>query len=285
MKTNRRDFFKVSGFGIVSATIPTFPSVSIINNPGNTGKCDFQLGIASYSLRKFLLEDTLVICNRLGINKIALKSFHLPMDASDEEIKLTIEKCNNAGVEVYGGGAIPMKNKEDIDIAFEYARKAGMKVVIGVPEHELIPYVESKVKEYDIKMAIHNHGPHDNKYPTVKSAYERIKSLDLRMGLCIDIGHIVRGGNDPSDDAQKFFDRIHDIHVKDIDQINENGKDCEIGRGVIDFPKFLKTLADLDYKGVLSLEYEKDEDDPLPGMAESFGYIRGILVTMKNNNK
>lgn len=282
MKTNRRNFLKVSGLGFAATTIPTFSyALTLKSRMKNSTTESFQLGIATYSLRKFTLEDTLVVCNKLGIKKIALKSFHLPLDSTEEQIKFAIQKCNDAGVEVYAVGAISLLSKDEIDNAFEYARKVGVNLIVGVPEHDLIPYVENKVKVYDIKVAIHNHGPQDKRYPTVKSAYEKIKSLDPRLGLCLDIGHIERGEIDPSIDTQEFFDRIFDFHIKDIDQANENGKDCEIGRGVIDFQKFLNTVSQLNYTGLLSLEYEKDENDPLPGMAESFGYVRGVLATLK----
>jgi sugar phosphate isomerase/epimerase len=155
-----------------------------------------------------------------------------------------------------------------------------MKVIIGVPSHELLKYVEGKVKKYDIKLAIHNHGPGDKVYPSAESAYVLIKDMDKRMGLCIDIGHTKRIGRNPEQDLKDFFDRVFDIHVKDVTKAAKDGKTCIIGRGVIDFPPFLKVVKKLNYKGTLALEYEADANDPLPGMMESFGYLKGIIATM-----
>ena len=155
-----------------------------------------------------------------------------------------------------------------------------MTTIIGVPKHELLALVNKKVQEYDIKVAIHNHGPGDKVYPTPRSAYERITELDKRVGLCIDIGHTQRAGEDPSEAAEKFADRLLDVHIKDVSASTVEGKTVEMGRGVIDIPRFVKTLLKINYADVVSFEYEKDEQDPLPGVAESVGYVRGVLATI-----
>jgi len=242
----------------------------------------FKLGIASYTFRKFSLDETLAFTRQLDMDQISLKSFHLKLDASDAEIAEAVQKCKNAGIHIYAGGVIYMTSKEEVDQAFEYARKAGMKLIIGVPDHELLPYVESKVKEYDIKLAIHNHGPGDKLYPSAESAYELIKDMDPRMGLCIDIGHTKRIGRSPSRDVTDFFDRVFDIHMKDVTQADHDGVSCTVGHGVIDFKAFLADLIDLGYAGVVAFEYEADGDNPMPGTAESVGYIRGMLAAIQS---
>ena len=170
-----------------------------------------------------------------------------------------------------------MRNEEEVNNAFEYARLAGMKVIIGVPEHNLLPLVEEKVKEYDIQVAIHNHGPGDDVYPTPASIAEKVSDLDPRIGICIDIGHTVRIGSDLLQETEDYFDRILDVHIKDESEATAEGTTIEIGRGVIDIPAFLKLLIDKGYSHMVSFEFEKDEDDPLAGLAESVGYVRGVL--------
>lgn len=140
--------------------------------------------------------------------------------------------------------------------------------------------MNKKVQQYDIKVAIHNHGPGDKVYPTPASAYERIKGLDRRIGLCNDTGHTQRAGVDPSESAERFADRLLDVHIKDVSAAKPQGRTVEIGRGVIDIPKFVRTLLKLKYTGVVSFEHEKDENNPLPGLAESVGYVRGVLATI-----
>jgi sugar phosphate isomerase/epimerase len=214
---------------------------------------------------------------RLDISKLCLKSMHMPLDSAPEEIKNMAAKVREAGIDLYGGGVIYMTSAEEVENAFTYAHLAGMQVIVGVPEHHLLDQCDKKVRETGIKLAIHNHGPGDNKYPTPESAYKLIKNMDPGMGLCVDIGHTTRIGEDPIADTARFMDRVLDIHIKDEDKAEASGQTCEIGHGVIDIPGFLKMLLDKKYSGVLSFEYEKDGKDPLDGLAESVGYVRGVL--------
>lgn len=280
--TNRRTFLKAAGIGIAASAIPGIAMAGPLAAEAEGGKDDspFELGIASYSLREFSREEALEMAKRCGVNRIAFKSMHLPLDADKETIKKAVEQCREKGIELYGGGVIYMKNRDEVDQAFEYAKTAGMDMIIGVPNHELLEYVEGKVKEYDIKLAIHNHGPGDKLYPSAQSAYDKIKNLDKRMGLCIDIGHTKRINRNPEQDVKDYFDRVHDIHIKDVTKAAPEGQTCIIGRGVIDFTSFMKALKKLGYKGTLALEYEADGKDPLPGMMESLGYVRGIMAMM-----
>lgn len=240
----------------------------------------FQLGLASYSTRKFTLEETIAMAKRLELDKLCLKSVHLPMEATADECRAAAEKAAAAGLDLYGCGVVTMSNEAHVHQAFNYAKAAGMKVIVGVPHPNVLPLVEQMVKQYDIKVAIHNHGPGDKMYPTPESAIERIKSLDKRIGLCIDIGHTARIGADPIEDVVRFADRLHDLHIKDVSAAAASGQTLEIGRGVIDMPAFLKALIQIGYAGVAALEYEKDAADPLPGMAESVGFVRGVLATL-----
>jgi len=286
-KSNRRNFLKLmtigTGLSVASLSENAVGKTSADKKESPdklTKKPKFELGMASYTLREFGLDDTIAITKRVALKKIAFKSFHLPLDSSDEQIKEVVAKVQQAGLILYGGGVIYMKNADEVNRAFEYAKAAGMKVIIGVPNHDLLPLVEQKVKEYNITLAIHNHGPGDKVYPTPQSAYEKLKGMDKRMGLCIDVGHTQRSGIDPSEAAIECADRLHDIHLKDVNESTGKGTTVEIGRGVIDIPKFLRTLIDIDYSGMASFEYEKDAKDPLPGLAESVGYTRGVLAAM-----
>lgn len=275
--TNRRNFLKAAGIGLAATTLPGLASAAGTSAESRKTKFDFQLGVASYSLRNFSREEALEMTVRCGIDRICFKSMHLPLDSDNAEIKQAVADCKEKGVTLYGGGVIYMKSKEEVDQAFEYAKTAGMDMIVGVPNHELLEYVEGKVKQYDIKLAIHNHGPGDDLYPSAESAYKLIKNMDKRMGLCIDIGHTKRINRDPEQDLKDFFDRVHDIHIKDVTAAKAEGKTCIIGRGVIDMPSFLETVVKMGYKGTLALEYEADGNDPLPGMMESFGYTKGVL--------
>lgn len=277
---NRRNFLKATGLGIAAAAVPGLANATVSQSVSSKSAFSFQLGVASYSFREFSQEQALDMTLRCGINRISFKSMHLPLYSDKETIAKAVALCKQKGITLYGGGVIYMKTKEEVDQAFEYAKAAGMEMIIGVPNHELLEYVEGKVKEYNIKLAIHNHGPGDLIYPSAESAYIKIKNMDKRMGLCIDIGHTKRINRDPEQDVKDFFDRVFDVHIKDVTKAEKDGETCIIGRGVINFPSFLKSLIKLGYKGTLALEYEAEGKDPLPGMMESFGYIRGVLATI-----
>jgi sugar phosphate isomerase/epimerase len=243
-------------------------------------KASLTLGLASYTFRKFSLDETIKFAQRVGLKRIALKSMHLPLEASPGEIKDAVSRIKAAGLELYGAGVIYMKTKEEVDQAFGYAKHAGLQVIIGVPDHELLPYTEQKVKEHNIRVAIHNHGPGDELYSSVNDIHDKIKNLDTRIGICMDIGHVVRIKEDPAALALKYKDRIYDCHLKDEDKREADGKPVEAGRGVIDLPAFLKAMQKINYTGTLAFEYEKDAEDPLPGLAESVGYVRGLMRMM-----
>ncbi|MEI6865307.1 sugar phosphate isomerase/epimerase family protein [Flavicella sp.] len=282
MSRNRRSFIKKSAAGILGVATLGIPEIAQASKKENKKEttATLKLGVASFSLRNFSMEEALDMTKRCGLNRITFKSMHLPLDSSKEEILKAVGICKDKGIELYGAGVIYMKSKEDVDQAFEYAKTAEIEMIVGVPNHDLLDYVEKKVKQYDIKLAIHNHGPGDKLYPSAESAYVLIKNMDSRMGLCIDIGHTKRIHREPEQDVKEFFDRVFDIHIKDVTKAEADGKTCIIGRGVINFTSFLNSITKLGYKGTLALEYEIEEKDPLPGMAESIGYIKGILTTL-----
>ncbi len=276
MHFSRRNFLRVSGAGLIATQAPGLLAANLPSSYKGP-ELPFQLGIASYTFREFSLEETIAMTQRLEINKLCLKSMHLPLELSPEEIQSESKKVSQAGIDLYGGGVIYMLTKEEVEHAFDYAKDAGMKVIVGVPEHELLELCNTKVKETGINLAIHNHGPGDDKYPSVESAYRLVEKMDPGMGLCIDIGHIARIGQDPIKETSRFMDRVLDIHIKDEDKAEEDGKTCEIGHGVIDIPGFLGMLLKENYNKIVSFEFEKDSKDPLPGLAESVGYVRGVL--------
>lgn len=274
MNIKRKDFLKTLGLSgaalMINSGTMAAPAKTVAARP-------FTMGLASYTFRNFSLDDTIKAAKRLGLKRLALKSMHLPLESTPAQIREAAAKVKAAGLDLYGAGVIYMKNEAEVNQAFDYAKHAGMEMIIGVPNHELLGLVEKKVREYNIKVAIHNHGPGDELYSSVNDIHEKIKNLDKRIGICIDIGHVVRIKEDPAALAVRYKDRIYDCHMKDEDKAEAEGKPVEAGRGVIDLPAFLKAMIRINYTGSLSFEYEKDGDDPLPGLAESVGYVNGIL--------
>jgi sugar phosphate isomerase/epimerase len=280
----RRSFLKTAGVTAAAASIPLPATLGgqLLQAQAKqaTRSFPFSLGIASYTFRAFKLEEAIEMTRRMGLQKLTLKEMHLPLTSSDEQIRAAIDKIKQAGLEADSCGVVYMKTEEEVKRAFAYARTAGMKMIVAGPEPPLLPLVERSAKETDIIVAIHNHGPTDRNYPSPESVYKAVANMDKRMGLCIDIGHTQRIGLDPAEQFAKCFDRVHDMHIKDETASQPGGTTLEMGRGVIDIPKLLREANRRKYAGTMHFEFEKDEKDPLPGLAESVGYVNGVLAVI-----
>ncbi len=275
---SRRQFFKLAGTGILAAGVPSVYASSGFLPAGEKPADLFTIGIAGYTFKEFSVENTIEMMRRVGVTYLSLKDFHMPMNSTREQIDSVIGKFKSSGINIYTVGVVYMKTQEAVDQAFEYAKMAGVKMIVGAPDYNLLPYVEKKIKSYNFRMAIHNHGPDNPLYPNAKDIWDHVKDLDERIGICIDIGHTTRDGQDPSVDIERYGKRIYDIHIKDVDKATKEGKTVEMGRGIIDIPKVVATLRKIKYSGKCSLEFEKDMKDPLPGIAESIGYFKGVLA-------
>tara|TARA_R110002051_G_scaffold8755_1_gene35987 strand:+ start:88214 stop:89056 length:843 start_codon:yes stop_codon:yes gene_type:complete len=277
MSLSRKNFIKTSGLGALALGTASFKSSTEKEKNLKLNEYELNIGLASYTLRKYSLDELIDITERLQLKDVAFKSFHLPYDADKKELTFIHEKVKARGLNLYGGGVIYMKTKEDVENFFNYAKNAGLPMIIGAPEHHLLPLVEKKVKETNIKLAIHNHGPEDEIFPSPKSVYDNIKGLDARIGLCIDVGHTFRLGLDPAEELIKYQDKLFDVHIKDIDAPIAEGQKTILGHGQINIPKILSALKDIKYTGIVAIEYEKDENHAIYGLSESVGYIRGVL--------
>ncbi len=241
----------------------------------------FKIGMAGYTFAKFDLDKTLATMQRVDVHYLCIKDFHLPLTSTEEQVAAFKAKLKEKGVTGYAVGPIYMKSEADIDRAFEYAKRVGVKLIVGVPDYDLLPYVDKKVKEYGFNYAIHLHGPDIKTYPDAEDVWNHVKNLDPRIGMCLDIGHDTRNGKDPVADLKKYSSRVFDIHIKDVTGKTKLGYSLEVGRGIIDFPAFVKMLRKVGYSGICSLEHEKDMTDPFMGIAEDIGYFRGVIRTTK----
>lgn len=237
---------------------------------------NLKLGIAGYSFVNFNLEQSLAMMRRMDIHYLCIKDFHLPFKSTDAEIAEFHATLEKSGVKGYAVGPIYMRKREEVDQAFEYAKRVGVDLIIGIPDPEDLAYLADKCKEYNIRYGIHNHGPEDKVYPNATVIYNYVKNLDPRLGMCFDMGHNMRDQQDPIKDLIRYKDRIFDLHLKDVTEAADKGTTCELGRGVINIPEFVKALTKIKYTGVCSLEFEKDMKDPLAGLAEAGGYFKGV---------
>jgi sugar phosphate isomerase/epimerase len=241
-----------------------------------------QLGIASYSLRKFSLDKALEMMKALRTPYVNFKSVHAPYDASPQDRAATRQRIQAAGFRIVGGGTIDFTKDDDDDVRslFTYARDMGMPLIVATCNPPVVPRLERFAKQFDIKVALHNHGPEDTKFPSPYDVLAVVKTLDPRVGLCIDIGHTVRTGTDVVKAITDAGPRVLDLHAKDLRDLKDKASQCIVGEGAIPFPDIFRALEHIHFGGFVNLEYEIDEDDPLPGMKQSFAYMRGVLAGM-----
>ncbi len=244
---------------------------------------DFELGVATYSLRKFSRQQAIQMLKRMNVSYINIKEFHLPIDSTPEEIKAGRKEFEDAGFSIEGGGNISFDKDDDQDIRrkFEYAKLAGMPIIVCAPTHTTLPKMEKFAKEYDIKIAVHNHGPEDKQFPTPRSVLEIVKNMDARCGLCIDCGHTARTGVDVVESIREAGPRLISMHIKDLADAKVRDSQCDVGEGVLPIVGIFQQLRKMHYTGGVMLEYEIHENDPLFGMQKSLAFMRGVKAGLR----
>ena len=241
-----------------------------------------KLGIASYTFREFKQPEQLIgFLHQLNVKYVNLKDFHLPMTPADA-VSAEADVYRKAGLTITGGGTIYFLKDEDEDIKqkFDYAKAAGFPTIIGSPTHAAIGRVESFVKKYDIRLAIHNHGTEDKEWPSPHDILKVIGTMDKRMGCCVDLGHAMRAGDDLPTTLREVGPRLFDIHIKDLADKNKKESQVAVGEGVMPVKAIFQTLIDMKYPYFVDLEYEINGKDPMPGVTKSIDFMRKTLADM-----
>lgn len=238
-----------------------------------------KLGVASYSLRQLSRADAIRAIQALGTPYVNVKSFHQPYESRPAELAEGRHAFESADLEIVGGGTITLDvdTDEDVRFYFEYARRSGMPLMVIAPTRTTLPRIERFVREYDIAVAIHNHGPEDPHFPGPQDVLPVVRDMDPRVGLCLDVGHTARTGIDVAEAAEMAGDRLLDVHMKDLADLSVRESQCIVGEGAIPVARFFRVLERMGYQGCVNLEYEIVPDDPLPGMLRSFAFMRGVL--------
>src|SRR5688500_14218989 len=227
---SRRQIIKTGLLAAVASSVAAnLPAMDLFNTALNATVDkdpwkNLKIGVASYSFRKLSVEETINAMQRLSLHYISIKDFHLPLTSTVAERKALIQKFAEAGITPLSCGNITMQNDEkDIRRAFEYARDCNIPTIVCSPHPDSMPMLDKMVKEFNIKLAIHNHGPEDERFPSPYDAYKAVQGFDKRMGLCIDVGHTARAKVNPAEAIVKCKDRLYDLHIKDIDTTEPNG--------------------------------------------------------------
>ncbi len=245
--------------------------------PGRDPWLGLKMGIATYTFLKLPLDAAIAGVRRVDLHHASIKDAHLPLKSTTEQRREVAAKFRAAGITLLSCGVITPKDDAEIRNMFEYARDAGIPTIVCKPSRASLSTLEKMVKEFDLKVAIHNHGPEDKVWPSPLDAWEAIGPLDPRVGVCIDVGHTARCGVDPAQAIRTCAGRLFDLHIKDIEAPSGNSRPTELGRGVLDLRGILRALLEIKYAHHVGLEFEKNLNDPMPGTAESIGYLKGVL--------
>jgi sugar phosphate isomerase/epimerase len=268
----RRDFF------LSSAALAA--PMALRTDAEESRQGDIKFGVATYSFRAFSRDNCIRMVKLLNVDYVDIKEFHLPQSDPRNALVAGRAAFDKAGLKVIGGGNITMNEPDEAGLRphFEYAKTVGFPTMIVAPTHENLPIVEKLVKEYNIRVAIHNHGPADKNFPTPQSVLDAVKGMDARVGLCIDIGHTRLSRVDIVQAVAAAGPRLFETHFRDL---NASDAEVPIGDGVIPIVAILSQLMKQGYAGTCSLEFEADQFDPLPGMQKSFAYMRGVVAGLK----
>jgi inosose dehydratase len=278
----RRDLIRSSALAVSALPLVRFGAAGISAQapPSEQGWRGLKPGVASYTLRKLPLDQAIKAIQKVGLKYVSIKDSHLPLKSTSEERRAVAEKFKAAGITPMSCGNISMQNDEaNVRQAFEYARDTGLKVIVCSPDPQSMPILDKMVKEFDIKLAIHNHGPEDKRFPSPYDVWKAVEKYDARIGLCIDVGHTARAKVNPAEAIIKCQARLYDMHIKDIASTEPNGSTVEGGRGVLDLKSIVHAALKIKFSYLFSFEYEKDADDPVPGLAETIGYVKGLVAS------
>jgi len=278
---SRRDFVR-SGALVAAACAAPSDIFSLAQERSSTDEASpIRLGLASYTFRNFNRSQMIGFMKQLNVFALNAKDVkdHLPMDAPEESAALA--EYAAAGIKLHAAGAIYFPKDEDADIRrkFEYCKRAGIGVIVaGDPTPENLPRIEKYVKEYDIRIAIHNHGPEDKLWRSPLDVLKAVNGMDSRIGCCIDVGHAARAGTDVVQAIHKTGPRLFNVHMKDLTNFESKESQVAVGEGMMPVRKMFEALIATKYKGFVDLEYEVHPDDPMPGVIGSFAYMRGVLA-------
>src|SRR5271165_951784 len=281
-KIGRREFMAGSAALGASMLLPNVGAWCHGRTSAAEGKpSPILLGVASYSFRKFGIADVIKFMMQLDTPYLNVKDMHLPM-SNAAEIQQVSSKYRAAGIKLTAAGTIYFLKDDDDDMRrkFEYCKLAGIPLIVAGPTPETLPRLEKFVKEYDIKIAIHNHGPEDKYFPSPLDALKAVKNMDPRIGVCIDVGHTARTGTDVRTAIRQVGPRLYDVHMKDLANASSKESQVTVGDGCLPVEEIFAALVEIKYPGYVDLEYEIHEDDPMPGMIKSFAYMRGVLAGM-----
>lgn len=283
-RVTRRDFLRNAAFGTMGAALLS-PNHADAQNEKTSRYAPFKMGMQSYSLRAFKVDDALAKTQKLGLSYWEAYPDHFPLTNDPKVLDDYKAKLKAHNIELLTYGVVDFGNDEkDARSKFEFAKAMGIRTLSAYPQPDALGLLDRLVEEYQINIAIHNHGPGDNLYAKVQQGVDAIKGHSPRIGACIDTGHYLRIDESPLAAAFKFGKRVYGIHLKDV-KLGANGAHdfTELGdpNGMLNTVGLLRILKGNGYDGILSLEYEEHENDPLPYIEKCLAATREAIKKVR----
>ena len=243
-----------------------------------------SLGIQLYSLREFSLEAALDHAKQIGFTQVEFYSKMLPLDSTAEQIADVRKKVADRGLSISAHGV----NRFTKDAAanrklFEFAKAVGIPTITADPDPDSFANLNDLVKEFDIRVAIHNHGP-KHRYNKAIDVLYAVEKFDPRIGACADLGHYIRSGEKPTEVIRLLKGRLYGIHLKDFAEMQDKAKGVVLGKGHLDCQGVVDALLAVDFpvNGAFSLEYEENPKDPIAEIKECFA-VANAAVSKANS--
>ena len=226
---------------------------------------NLNLGLQLYSLRNYKVEEALQHARDLGFKFVEFYSGMYPLNSDAAAIDGMKKKLADLGLTLSAHGV----NRFTKDAAanrnmFEFAKAAGIKTFGADPDPDSFASLDELVKEFDVRIAIHNHGP-THRYNKAIDVLHAVEKYDSRIGACADLGHYLRSGERPVEVIRLLKGRLYGVHLKDFAEMQDKTKGVILGKGHINVPAVMGALvaADFPADGALSIEYEENPQDPL----------------------
>jgi sugar phosphate isomerase/epimerase len=275
-ESSRRGF--LAGAAAAGAALPLAAAAP----PG--AEAGIKLGVASYSFREFSRRLAIQYMKTLKVDYITIKDFHLPITNDAAAIEKGAAEFRRAGLNVAGAGVIYLQRNDDAELRrnFEYCKAGGIPMIVGSPSLETLPKCDKLCQEYNVKLAIHNHGPEDKHWPAPADVLKAIRNASPLVGICIDAGHTTRTGADILEAIRATGPRLLDFHIKDLGNLMDGRTQVDAGDGAMPIAAIFSELMRMNYQGHVMLEYEINMDNPMPGMLRSFAYMRGVLAGLNH---
>ena len=267
MSMTRRDLLRSLGATALLSALPRG-----IFAAGDPNYADFNMGLQTYTLRAFSFEETIDHLKDLGLKYAQFFSKQLPITDDKSKIEAAKQKLKDADIQILSWGVQGFtKDADKTKKAFEFAKAMGFSVYSANPSADSFESLAPLAKEHGIKIAIHNHGPDDKSYGRLEQVQKAVEKWPVEIGACVDTGHVLRSGENPIDWIKALGPRVHDVHLKDF---SDAKTEHILGKGKLDVVGVLKALKDVKFPGILAIEYELNEKNPIADVKEGLAVVR-----------